>query len=232
MWHSSRGNRTLQDAEALLVASAIDMMIDALAVHVDDDDELNDSLSDSDLAIPDCESGILIFDRLGACQRIAVLHQIATYLLTDTSQPLKLTAILEAGVAAVYVEIRDQLAIEIDLCDELNVGDAYTWRAMVRESLLELANRDDEDVDLPPLRSEDLPRWEDVVDILATAVLWDRDFEMTDGFLDEDPYISSHRRKLLGIDHDYFTDVPQDPKPEVAHRLIRETRGLLRLRAR
>lgn len=235
MWHSSRGNRTLHGAEARLVASAIEMMIDALIVHVNDDDELDESFTGSDLAIPDCESGIPVYDRLGACQRIGVLHQIAKYLLTETSKPLKLSAIVEAGVAAVYVEIRDQLAIEIDLCHELSEGDAFVWRALVRECLIELDGEDpiDEgDVDIPPLRSETLPRWEDAVDVLATEILWDRDFEMSDGFLDQDPGISNHRRELLGIDPDYFIEVPPDPKPLVAQRLIRETRGILRSRSR
>jgi hypothetical protein len=230
MWHSSRGDRTLRGGEATLVASAIDTMIDALMVHVDDPDVTDDEMPSQ--SIPDCESGIAVFDRLNACQRIGLLHQLANYLLSDTSSTLKLTATADAGVAAIFVEIRDQLAIEIDLESSLTAEDSFYWRRMVVDALHELATGVDEVDDVPAVTCRILAVWEDAVDVMTSAVLWDRDFEMTDGFLDQDPAVSDQRRKLLGIDRDYFTDVSPDPPPKEARKLIRETRMIVRSKPR
>ncbi|MEM6688343.1 MAG: hypothetical protein AAF664_02880 [Planctomycetota bacterium] len=242
VWHTSQGDRTLDGAEAILVASAIDTMIDALMVHVDEDDTVN-------ARIPECESGIAIFDRLNACQRIGLLHQLANYLLTQTSRPLPLSAVVEAGVAAIYVEIRDQLAIEVDLCDELPPGQRDHWRRMVQEAYDEKFSDafvddvaickdardreiDDEPFVRPAIHQRDINEWETVVDILASAVLWDRDFELSDWFLDQDPGLSSHRRDLLGIDQDYFIGVTPDPKPGEYFQLILRTREIVAVKPR
>ncbi len=72
----------------------------------------------------------------------------------------------------------------------------------------------------------------DMVDWLAEAVLWDRDFEMADTFLDVDPGISRQRRRLLGIQEDYFTQVPPDPRPREAIRLALKTREIVRSKPR
>ena len=235
MWHSSRGDRTLQGGEATLVASAIDTMIDALIVHLDDQDEPDDGELDNGgvyQSIPDCESGITVYDRLNACQRIGLLHQIASCLLSDTSRPLKLTATSDAGVAAIFVEIRDQLAIELDLESSLAADDSFYWRRLMVDALHELADDPDEVDEVPAVACRDLGVWEDAVDQMVNAILWDRDFEMADGFLDEDPVLSSQRRRLLGIDPDYFIEVAPDPRPQEARQLIRETRAIVRMKPR
>jgi hypothetical protein len=234
MWHSSRGDRTLRGGEAVLVASAIDMMIDALMIHLDDCDEVN--FDDGYQSIPDCESGIAVYDRLNACQRIGLLHQLANYLLTETSRAPKLNATSDAGVAAIFVEIRDQLAIELDLETSLAEDDSFYWRRMVVDAMYELADdpeaKSHEIEDVPSVACRDLGVWEDVVDQMVSAILWDRDFEIADGFLDQDPVVSHQRRNLLGIDKDYFTGVSPDPRPTEAFRLIRETRSIVRSKPR
>ncbi len=219
MWHSSRGDRTLRGDEAALVGTAIDTMIDALLIHVDVDfvDEV----------IPDCDSGIAVFDRLTVCQRIGLLHEVAEHLLTDTAVAMPLSALAEATVAAIFVEIRDQTAIEIDLFGDSPEQDPF-WRAMVLAAYR--ATPQVSLVNLPRVQSRDLNAWEDLIDILAGAILWDRDFEMADSFLDIDPGVSHQRRKLLGIDDDYFTSVAPDPKPEQAFELVSKTRDIVRAR--
>lgn len=220
MWHSSRGDRTLQGAEAALVASAIEMMIDALVIHVDDDHVAGQPL-------PDCDSGIAVIDRMSACQRIGLFHQLASYLLTETSRTLKLTANADAGIAAIFVEIRDQVAIEVDLRDELSGSEAVRWRQMIVETLHELDDLDASPDDPPSVHTVDLNVWEDVVDQLVSGILWDRDFEMLDGFLDADPQVTSQRCKLMGIDRQYFSEITPDPRPEEAWVLMRETRDII-----
>ena len=56
-----------------------------------------------------------MYDSLSPCQRVGLLHDVARHLLTETESALPLSAPAEATVAATYVEIRDQVAIEIDL---------------------------------------------------------------------------------------------------------------------
>jgi hypothetical protein len=256
MWHTSQGNRTLHGGEALLVASAIDTMVDALSVHLDADLDHDDGLPGGvDLAngdsLADCDSGIAMFDRLDACQRIGLLHQLAVYLLTDTPTTLELTATGDAGVAAVFVEIRDQLAIELDLESVVDVNetalcldpesldalerdalelddDPLYWRRLVCDAVSESVDDSDAADDVPALHSRELSHWEDAIDLMASTILWDRDFEMADALMDQDPLISRQRRRLLGIQQDYFTDVPPDPHPTEAIRLVRETRELVR----
>lgn len=205
--------------EAVLVGTAIDMMIDALLVHVDFvDDE-----------IPDCDSGIAIYDRLTACQRIGLLHDVANFLLTETPTPMPLSAMAEATVAAIFVEVRDQTAIEIDLfgaSTETETETDCSWRSLIRTAFQSAPKVTAED--LPPVTSTDLDRWDDLIDILAGAILWDRDFEMADSFLDIDPGVSYKRRKLLGIHDDYFTSVAPDPRPEEAFSLVSQTREIVR----
>ena len=124
MWHTSRGDRTLHGDEAALMRNAIDTMIDALLIHVDDDLEDVGAVGDS---------GVAIFDACTPSQRIALLHDVAAHLLTDTDTTLPLSATAEATVAAIFVDIRDQVAIEIDFpsAGSGTVGDEPSWRQMV-----------------------------------------------------------------------------------------------------
>ncbi len=216
--------------EAVLVGTAIDMMIDALLVHVDFVDE----------EIPDCDSGIAVYDRLTACQRIGLLHDIAHHLLSETDAPMPLSAMAEATVAAVFVEVRDQLAIEIDLFGTSPETETdCTWRSLVLAAYRAAwhdprASPGAQEAlqHLPETTTIDLDRWEDLIDVLAGAILWDRDFEMADSFLDIDPGVSLKRRKMLGIHDDYFTSVAPDPRPEEAFGLVSKTRELVRGKSR
>jgi hypothetical protein len=232
MWHTSRGDRTLRGEEALIVQGAIDIMIDALLVHIDD--EYGD-------AAAECESGIAVFDAFSASQRIGLLHDVATYLLTNTETTLPLSAPLEATVAAVFVEVRDQVAIEVEFYSGRLIEEVRpTWRQAVLAAYraVVLFPNDEDGVaefigeDLPGESCEEIHDWEYLVDGLADAILWDRDFEMADGFLDVDPGISNHRRRLLGISEDYFTSIAPDPRPDDVLHLVSRTRDIVRAKPR
>ena len=80
--------------------------------------------------------------------------------------------------------------------------------------------------------SNHLPRWEVMVADLADSILWDRDFEMADEFLDVDPGVSRQRRRLLGIDDGYFTQVAPDPLPSEVFSLVSRTKEILRSKPR
>ncbi|TWU35328.1 hypothetical protein Q31b_54240 [Novipirellula aureliae] len=246
MWHTSRGDRTLRGSEAALVSLAIDTMIDALLVHLDEEEEA--------VIAPECQSGISVYDSLTASQRIGLLHDVARHLLTDTKTILPLSATTEAAVAAIYTEVRDQVAIEIDLYSEKPQqglpSEALFWRRAVSaayQSLSQITHSNDPTwnplvridhfladgaATLPTTDSSDLEVWETLIDDLTDAILWDRDFELADSFLDIDPTLSLERRRLMGIDRDYFTYVAPDPRPDQVMRLIWNTRDILRSKPR
>jgi hypothetical protein len=238
MWHTSRGDRTLSGAEAKLVAQAVDTMVDALLMHVDDDLETDGHGV--------CQSGIAVFDALSPSQRIALLYDVTRHLLTATEATLSLSATSEAAVAAIFIEIRDQVAIEIDLFPDGLLDESLsdpqtrsTWRRRVLAAAAQVMRSSQEEIgpaadelELPDPHCRELSVWEDLVDSLAEAVLWDRDFEMAETFLDVDPGISRQRRRLLGIEEDYFTQVAPDPRPAEVLRLASMTREIVRVKPR
>lgn len=239
MWHTSRGDRTLRGAEAALVGIAIDTMIDALLIHIDDAFE--------ETSAAECHTGIAVYDSLSACQRVGLLHDVARHLLTETESALPLSAAAEATVAAVYVEIRDQVAIEIDLFpDRASARDEPTWRRRVlaaHKAVFRTPHSEEdgfdfdfgpfpEDIAIPEETCPEIDEWETLIDSLSDAVLWDRDFEMAESFLDVDPGVSRQRRRLLGIDDDYFTTVAPDPRPGEVIRLVSKTRSIVRAKPR
>ena len=264
MWHTSRGDRTLQGAEAELVAAAIDVMIGQLSVHIEEE-------FDEDSAWQ-CASGVAAFDALSVSQRIGLLHDVALHLLTETESTLALSAASESAVAAIFTEIRDQVAIEIDLGAAVASGGAaeaqqqvddgrVSWRRRVLAAHREVSERFDSDsveehqspeerpsriaeaddsaesvwnfsLEVPEEDSRQMQRWDAVIESLADNLLWDRDFEMAESFLDIDPAVSQQRRRLLGISEDYFTEVAPDPRPGELPQLVSRTRDLVRAKPR
>lgn len=228
MWHTSRGDRTLQGDEATLVREAIDTMVDVLSLHIDDD--LAGGLI--------CESGIAVFDQLTPSQRIALLHDAATHLLTDVEDAPRLSAPLEATVAAIFKEVRDHVAIEVDFpqsTEHARWVERPGWRHLVASAFhtVTISEGDFEYLeDLPLEASGDMHQWDCVIDYLADAILWDRDFDFSGAFLDMDPEILRERRQSLGIDEDYFTRIPPDPRPAEVAELVSATRKIVRQKPR
>ena len=96
-----------------------------------------------------------------------------------------------------------------------------SWQAMIRDAcretgiLDELAEDDDDSSD----------DWDLLLECLEGRVLWDRDWEM-DEQLDADPEASGPAKMILGINRDYFVDVPAEPSDAEADRLHAELRSL------
>ncbi len=228
MWHTSRGDRTLQGDEATLVREAIDTMVDVLSLHVDDEPAGGVI----------CESGISLFDQLTPSQRIALLHDVATHLLTDRGDAPRLSAPLEATIAAIFMDVRDHVAIEVGFpqpTEHARWVERPGWRHLVASAFhsVAISEGDFEYLqELPLEASGDMQQWERVIDYLADAVLWDRDFEFSGTFLDMDPEISQERRQMLGIDEDYFTQIAPDPRPAEIPELVSATRRIVRQKPR
>ena len=239
MWRTSTGNRTLYGAEAALLRAAIDVMIDDLEYQLESCDETGV-----------WQFGIAVFDHLSAGQRLAVLNAVARHLLTDTDETLPLSATTEAAVGAVFEEIRDQVVMEIETTDpdhpqiyfagpEAECPDGCgLWRHRVLAAYDQVRRCSDPQVpesdEGMPASAEDgdLRSWETVIERLADAILWDRDYEMAECFLDAAPEAARHRRSLLGIDDDYYTTIAPDPRPGEIPALLSATRALTRARPR
>ena len=96
--------------------------------------------------------------------------------------------------------------------------DNQVWAEMVRQ--------------LPSEDCRDIRQWEQLIDSLADAILWDRDFELADQFLDAEPDLSHSRRRLLGISEDYFTGIAPDPRARDVLRVVSRTREIVRSKPR
>ncbi|QDS91666.1 hypothetical protein FF011L_03970 [Roseimaritima multifibrata] len=235
MWHTSSGNRTLQGAEGLLVAAALEAILEDLAVDLDDGDDPTP-----------WHFGIAVFDVLAPQQRLAVLLTVGTHLLTETDATLPLTAINEAAVGALFAEVRDQVMLEIETADAsdhaasewpaLDLEDLIvSWRQRVWDAYCEGGMLDDMELHAESIacglvpsnpRDKNIERWSNVIDQLADSILWDRDYEIADSFLDAAPDKAQHHKVLLGIDDEYFTAIAPDPLPEQVPQLLSEAQLL------
>lgn len=235
MWPTSGGERTLTGSEAVLVANAIETMLDLMLDYLEWDDVSGEEPISAAL-----HTGISVYDALSIGQRVAVLHQAARHLLTPLPLPIEnLSAVVDATIAAIYCEVRDRIEIEVDFFsgqDEPVISpngegtSPVQWRRWVLDTCRETLGPGEWDESLSDTAIARLPlkRWEEWIDGLVSAILWDRDFEFADSFLDANPDSARIRRRALGIEDDYFVSPAPDPTPAQLTRLIAQTRQLVR----
>lgn len=215
MYRTSKGNRTLGGAERELYVASLAM--------------LTDFLSDGN----DFEIGIAVFDDLTRNQKIAVLHGVSLALLRDNVAAPQLTAFAEGTVAAVYQNLHDRLADELDPdfaefldgeCGGFEVPEdaGYrSWRTLVLDACRETTDL----VDLPEADDRELSEWDFLIDVLRDRILWDEDWQMLE-HLDANPEVSQRIKQELGVDEDYFVAVPPDPTDKEAERMLTELRHM------
>ncbi len=236
MWDTSEGIRRLYGAESELVRQTIDVLIDEQLLSFDDHWEEDDSWN--------YESGIALFDSFSAHQRIGLLHEVAEHLLSDSVPPPR-SATADATIAAIFLEIRDQIHMEIDF-NMLDVDDCVPgemgpgvdsptyWRQLVLAAYEQASQSDlcsyDAEAPLPNCRQLEI--WELLVSVLTDRVIGDRDYELAGAFLDVDPEVSEPRKRILGITNDYFTSLAPDPTPLQIPEMISKTRQLVRSKPR
>jgi len=239
MWPTSRGDRTLDGNEAALIASAIAAMLDPIV------DQIADGCGDDDDAADDAGSlhaalhtGVSVYDSLNLGQRLAILHRTALHLLTPAEFPdRQIAAVDEATIAVIFNEVRDWVEMESDCLSaddpQQTSEDRYLmtrWRCSVLAACQEVLGPGEWDAfaEEALLTSVPMDQWEEWIDYLASAILWDRDFEFVDSFLDADPDSARIRRQALGIDDDYFVCPAPDPNPAQIDRLVADIRLTLR----
>lgn len=220
MWNTPEGERRLSGAEAALVKRSLAVIVDRLTFCAAGDEE------------DAWDSGVVLFDKLTADQQTAVLHQVAEHLLCETAGTLELTAVTESAAYAIFANVVEQIEIEIDTaCGFLHRGHAFApalpshsaaggteWRQAVWDAYNETlgdgnawAESKGPWLRLPSVEHDDADAWSAVVESLADRILWDRDFEMEDGFLDAAPDRASWVRSLMGIPDGYYRTIADDP---------------------
>ncbi len=211
-WDSSKGNRVLAGHEAILICEAIDRLAD----------ELIEELEWGHLKFVTV-TGARIFDELMTHEKIDILLTVAKHLLLPTPETLELTAENESTAYAIYKVIEQEIAMEIDFEQDDFGEDEFefsTWRTLAWNAWIESTGCGSEgDAEAESFHSfpldeqcTDHDKWSLIVECLADRILWDRDFEICDTFLDAKPEASQLKKQLLGIDDDYFTAVAPEPK--------------------
>lgn len=127
MWPLTDGDRCLAGSEASLFRGAVGMLVDSLVVDLYDSDELNRTGEFNDIGEPQSPFGFEIprwYSMWEPCQRLWLLERVTTALLTARSAP-PASAMFEATIEAVYIEVADCVAMEIT---EGKPIDEHSWR--------------------------------------------------------------------------------------------------------
>jgi hypothetical protein len=230
-WHTPYGDRCLVGEEAELVRESIASMLQELANSRETDES-------------PWEYGITLFDELTWQQQLAVLDQLALNLLCETETTLELTGVVEAGVAAIYQNVVQQIELEIELHDVSPSEFRCRWRQAAFDALIEnedheIIERESERFD-PDLHaafdeaaeSMDLGHWRRIVESLADRVLWDRDFELVNEMIDAPPEKATALRAALGIQPGYYVAIAPDPTEHQIDALFRSIDELVRSKPR
>lgn len=139
MWPLTNGTRCLTEAEAALFRGAVGMMLDPLTVefHADQSEGDRDSAADESSG----GYGFLMphwFSMWEPEQRIWLLERVTTSLLTDRAAPPP-SAIFEATVEAIYIELADLVAMEITTGLPIERG---SWRGALLDAFVQRCPQD------------------------------------------------------------------------------------------
>lgn len=185
MYQTPCGDRILEGAERRLYEESLGVMVDFLA--------------DGDFEI-----GVTLFDQMQLGSKLVALYESGRALLrTEEPAPAR-AAYLEAAIAAVYHHVL--MMVEMEIGDESLGVSPYHWRTLVADA----AVASDDIEESPAIPSRSLLEWDLVIECLAEAVLWDRDFEIEE-HLDADPESSNAIKTMLGIPPNYYSAIPLDP---------------------
>lgn len=205
MWRTQYGDRALQGAEAVVFAEAMLSLLDEAVMG----------------ALDDYEFGIECFDNLTFGQRIATLSIIGNGLLRKDTPTVRLTAVLEGAIAAVFEHIKNQIAFEIDTPEF-----GTSWREMVIAARKQTTCDDRKRVDIPEPTCEDFDEWDLQMQELSDGILWDRDYQDAQLYIDFPPEKSEELRELMGIPKGYFLAIADDLTDKEAQARIRQLKKL------
>jgi hypothetical protein len=213
MWNTADGLRTLVNAEAQLVRETIDELVDAIRAQID----IGESVS----------LGIVLFDELSWQQQLAMLLKVAQPLLCPTVPAPTSSALLDATVAAIYAQMRVGVEVEIDvqrISTESWDHDTDRRQEIVRALRERRPNQNWLDAECVVM-----DEWDLAIEEVRSWVLADEDWNLGQVTLDASPDLARELKSTLGIDDDYFCDVPPDadarPPREVWADIVALIRG-------
>jgi hypothetical protein len=212
MWHSSKGVRTLQGAEATLLRTAIGLVWDFLEIESDSPED-------------QWSGNVAVFDALDCHQRIEQLSFVANALFRDDVPAPPLNAVNEGTVGMLFQVIGMCIETEIDA----ERGESNSEYREFRRLVLAAAIADGWPSDLPLVAETcgDQSEWDFLIEMLADAILWDDDW-VDDGFImDADPETAEARKDRLGIDDDYYLAVVPEPSDSELDRARRRLKELI-----
>lgn len=202
-WRTQAGNRVLNGAEFALFKAAV------LSLAGDVEIELDDS---------DCcrKTGIAVFDDLLAPVKLLMLAEVGEGLLQDSRETPTLTALNEGTISAVFAHLGALLVSEIedDAAARLNES-RYCWREKILAAGKQVEDAEyaqspklvrpipgDEDYEAPLLATSlDRDRFDEIMDSLEDAVLWDYDYFDAVNLYDADPgKVPEYFQGLTAID--------------------------------
>ncbi len=202
MWRTECGDRILEGAEAILFAKALSSLLDEAIMGTLDDYKFY----------------IESFDNLTFGQRISVLAIIGNGLLREDVPLVRLTAILDGAIAAVFKHIENEISYDIDTPESLS-----NWRELVVAARKQIGGEIEE---IPETTCTDMDKWKLEVEVLSDAILFDTDYEDSKLYIDFPPEKSKDLREQMDIPDDYFMAIADDLKDEEAQAKIKELRKL------
>jgi hypothetical protein len=205
MWNTALGKRTLIGAERRMVVHAAWELADSISASAPEDS---------------VQFGIVLFDRLSWQHQMLMLEKVLSMLVDPSIAAPKSSALLDATVAAIYAQIRTSLEIELDhakmdMGDSLADGDHFDVRMELIDAMKEPIDSD-EPMDEPPeggwptILCDEIDEWDLAIESLRGRILADEDWQMEAITIDLAPRKSKSLKQNLGIDRDYFIDIPPD----------------------
>lgn len=189
--------------------------LDSLVESLEDDICFAESLDhDQELVLE--EFGVPLFDELDHGQKLVLLADVSKALFKRSVPWPRHTAVAEAAVYVLYANIVREIKYEIQ-CQVKRGRSCRKWRRMVlaacrqwgfNEACADFDDDEDDYLSLPEVDCPKLAAWHVEVFDLADLVLWDRDWELADVFMDSAPEAATMVRRHMGIDDDYFVAVP------------------------
>ena len=194
MWDTTKGVRILQGSESGLVRDTIGDLVDVIRAAKADGESAS--------------VGVTLFDELSWEQQLAMLLKVAKQLLDPRRSPLPKSALMDATAAAIYAQMRIGVEIEINLqqsATETDDNDTARRQEIVNALIERYPDRDWLDAECIVA-----DEWDLAVDVLRNWVLADEDWNLQNLSIDLEPEKANLLKASLGIDRDYFIDVPPD----------------------
>lgn len=207
MWRMQSGERVLTKAEWACLAMGVDFLFDQVDFDVKYETD-------------DAETGIPVFDRLTAEQKLLILAEVAEALVRKKVPWPDLTAVREATVAAMFESLEFIISLEVA------ADRPKKQRTTIRELLL-AALADDPPEEMPKAKCTDESEWELMVECFADRVLWDRDFNL-DQVADLPPEAAAKADESFGFGEGYFSAVAAEPNADALAKARKKLRKLIK----